>query len=239
MLDQSQVDAWLGDFVTKVRDRFEDRLIFVGHIGSWARGEPNPESDIDCLVVLDRVNENDISTLRNIFQGMSDGEFKAGGILVSCEELDQTPAFHLVQLFYHGCKALYGSIEGQLTAPSVEDYITDVRLKACDNLHTARHHLLFSRDLSESLLGLKFNFYNCFFALQNWLLATQGKYIARKSDMLDYLDDPDDAEVVRVARDWYKLSDELTAHAQRYVELLERWGRKMLKKLDDRTNVGC
>jgi len=237
MLGQSQVNAWLGDFVTELKDRFGERLVFVGHIGSWARGEPNPESDIDCLVVLDKINENDISTLRNIFQGMSDSESKAGGILVSCEELDGTPAFHLVQLFYHGCKTFYGSIEGRLTAPSIKDYITDIRLKACDNLHTARHHLLFSRDLSNSVLGLKFNFYNCFFALQNWLLVTRGEFVARKKDISDYLDDPDDAEVVRVARDWYKLTDDLTAHAQRYVELLERWSRKMLKKLEDRTNV--
>lgn len=236
MLEQSQVNTWLEDFVSELKGRFGERLIFVGHIGSWARGEPNPESDIDCLVVLDKVNENDVSTLRNVFQGVSNTEYKAGGILVSCEELDGTPPFHLVQLFYHGCKAVYGSVEDRLTEPSVEDYVTDVRLKACDNLHTARHHLLFSRDLSESIPGLKFNFYNCFFALQNWLLVTQGKFVARKNDMLDYLDDPDDAEVVRVARDWYKLSDELSVNAQRYVELLERWGRKMLKKLEARTS---
>lgn len=39
-----------------LRDAYGDRLIAVRLFGSWARGDAHPESDIDLLVVLDRVD---------------------------------------------------------------------------------------------------------------------------------------------------------------------------------------
>jgi predicted nucleotidyltransferase len=232
MLNQSQVDAWLGEFVRKLKDRFKERLLFAGHIGSWARGEARPESDIDCLVVIDKIGSEDIKDYRTVLGTMPDFDHLGGGILVSLKELSQTPAFHLVQLFFNGCKVLYGSVESILTRPSTEDYLTDIKMKTCDNLHIARHHILFSQDLSGAASGLKFNFYNCFFALQNWIFVTRGRFIATKSDILAFLDDPVDKEVVRIARDWYKLTDDLTARPFYYIELLERWGRGMAARLE-------
>ena len=36
MLDQRAVDQWLDRFVGKLKNTFGDRLLFVGHHGSWA-----------------------------------------------------------------------------------------------------------------------------------------------------------------------------------------------------------
>ena len=43
----------LTEFVEKVRQRFDGRIMSVTLFGSRARGEARPDSDIDLLVVLD------------------------------------------------------------------------------------------------------------------------------------------------------------------------------------------
>jgi predicted nucleotidyltransferase len=231
MLDKAYVEKWLAEFLAKLRERFGDRLIFVVHHGSWARGEARPESDIDCAVVLDRVEDADLATFRDIISSMPDAQTLASGGLVSVAELKLMPRSYLLQLFY-GCEVLHGSIEGVVSPPTQEDLIEDVKLKADDNLHAARHYLLFPHELSEVVHKLKYHFKNSFYALQSWYLISKGEYISTKDEIIDLTDDPVDEEVVRVARDWYKLDDDLTQRPDHYIELLERWSRGMIVKLE-------
>ncbi len=233
-MDQPQVDAWLGDFLAKLKKTFGERLVWVGHHGSWARGEARPESDIDTTVVLDKVEADDITAFRNIVSTMPDAQALASGLLLSVSELRRTPRFHTVQ-FFHGRKELYGSIDGIIEPPRAQDLISDIELKASDNLLAARHYLLFPHDLAKVVLKLKYHFKNCFYALESWILLTQEKFIPTKSGILDYLDDTVDKEVVRVARDWHKLTDDLTARPSYYIGLLERWGRGMVARLEARS----
>lgn len=37
MFDQKAVDLWLGRFLTRLRNTFGNRLVYVGYHGSWAR----------------------------------------------------------------------------------------------------------------------------------------------------------------------------------------------------------
>jgi len=230
-MDQHQVDAWLAGFLAKLKERFGDRLIWVGLHGSWGRQEARPESDIDCMVVLDRIEDSDLYAFRDIVSSMPDAQTVGSGLLLSTAELREAPRFYLVQFFY-GRRVLYGSLRGIVAPLGPEELITDIRLKASDNLHAARHYLLYPHDLPKVVHKLKYPFKNCFYALQSWLLLTQGKYVPAKNEILECLDNPDDREAVRVARDWYKLTNDLTVHAQYYIELLERWSRGMIAKLE-------
>jgi len=231
IMDQHQVDAWLAGFLAKLKERFGDRLIWVGLHGSWGRQEARPESDIDCMVVLDRIEDSDLYAFRDIVSSMPDAQTVGSGLLLSTAELREAPRFYLVQFFY-GRRVLYGSLRGIVAPLGPEELITDIRLKASDNLHAARHYLLYPHDLPKVVHKLKYPFKNCFYALQSWLLLTQGKYVPAKNEILECLDNPDDREAVRVARDWYKLTNDLTVHAQYYIELLERWSRGMIAKLE-------
>jgi len=235
VLNQSQVNAWLAELVAKLKDSFGERLIWVGHNGSWARGEPRAESDTDCIVIIDYIEDGDLTAFRDTMSSMPDAQKLGSGIFLSVTELRQIPRFELVP-FFHGRKVLHGSIEGIVTPPIPADLIEDIRIKTDDNLHAARHYLLYPHDLPKVVHKLKYHFKRCFYALQSWQLLSTGKFINTKVEILDILSDPIDVEVIRVARDWFKIGDDLTARASYYIELLERWSRGMMRKLENYTN---
>jgi predicted nucleotidyltransferase len=231
MIDKVYVDKWLTEFVAKLRQAFGERLVWVGHHGSWARGEARSESDIDMMVILDKVEANDLVTFREIVSSMPDARSLASGLLLSISELKRTPRFYTVE-YFHGRKELYGSIDGIIEHPRAEDLVSDIELKVSDNLLAARHYFLFPHDLTKVVLKLKYPFKNCFYALESWVMLTQDKFISTKNDILELLDDPVDKQVIIVARDWYKLTDDLIERPAYYIELLERWGRGMIGKLE-------
>ena len=47
--------VWTERFLTALDGCFGDRVWFVGLQGSYGRGEAGPDSDIDMVVILDRV----------------------------------------------------------------------------------------------------------------------------------------------------------------------------------------
>lgn len=230
MLDQGVVDQWLAGYVQQLRDTFGDRLAYVGHHGSWARGEAGPHSDIDTWVVLDRVEPEDLEAYRGIIEAMPDSGRLASSCLLSIPELSAWPRTDLAQL-HHGCRTLQGTLDGLVEKPTDADLIEEIRLKAAQNLHHARHYLLHPHTLSEVVHRLRDAFKSCFFALQCWILLRERKFIERKVDLLECLPDPDDRDVVRIARDWRELEDDRTASPLYYIQLLERWSRSTLERL--------
>lgn len=230
MINQSEVNKWLDDYLKRLRDGFSDRLKFVGHHGSWARGEAKPESDIDTIVVLDRIESHDLEIFRDIVSSMPDAKTLASNALVSVSELQVWPRFDLMQLFY-GCKVLHGTLDGIIEKITTDDLIDSIKVTASANSHHARHYLLHPHELSMAVHNLKYPFKNCFYALQAWVLVKENKFAARKNDLLEILKDADDKEVVLVARDWKELEEDRTKRPLHYINLLERWSRNMMLRL--------
>lgn len=229
MLKQSEVDQWLADFLKRLRKRFGERLIFVGLHGSWARGEAGTTSDIDTIVVLDLIDSQDLIVFRDIIDAMPDAKHLASGGFFSIPEIQLWPRSELMQFFY-GCKTLHGTLTG-IEKPRSIDFKEDIRIKASSNLFQARHYLLYPHDRSKVVLKLYYPFKACFYALQSWILLRDGKYIARKEELLDSLSNPEDREVIQVVRDWEQLKPEFEKRPVYYIELLERWSRNMLLRL--------
>jgi len=230
MINQSEVDKWLDDFLERLHESFIDRLIFVGHHGSWARGEPKLGSDIDTIVVLDHINSHDLDVFRDIISSMPDAKNVASGALLAIPELQVWPRFDLVQLYY-GCKVLHGTLDGIIEKTKNIDLIDCIRVIASANSHHARHYLLYPHNLSKAVHNLKYPFKSCFYALQAWILLKENKYVARKNGILKILKDADDKEVVLVARDWKELEEDRTKRPLYYINLLELWSRNMLLRL--------
>jgi predicted nucleotidyltransferase len=232
MRKRRDVDRWLKELIERLRRAFGERLVAVMHHGSWARGEGAPDSDIDVRIVLDTVGEADLDVLREVIQSMPDADSVASGILTSVEELRAWPRHELVQ-WLDATETLWGSGEGLAEKPKPEDLLEDVRIKVSDVVHTARHYLLFPHDPKVVVHRLHYRFKECFFGMQSWMLLTEGKYYQKKTALLEVLTDPDDREVIRIAKDWHDLHEDREQRPEHYIRTLERWGRKMMARIRD------
>jgi predicted nucleotidyltransferase len=76
----AMVEATLDAFLDGIRERFGPRIASIRLFGSYARGEATEESDVDCLVLLDRVDRDDDRAITNL---AADLVWQIGGVVVS------------------------------------------------------------------------------------------------------------------------------------------------------------
>ena len=109
--------AWAKMLAEKALARFGARVWFMGLQVSVRRGAATESSDIDFVLILDRLDTADLSAYRELVRSMPDSE-KACGFVSGRKELLAWPRADLFQ-FYHDTEALYGSLSevGALLCP--------------------------------------------------------------------------------------------------------------------------
>ena len=58
------INKMLNSIENKLINTFKERLIFFGLQGSRARGEESENSDIDIVVILDKLSINDLKIIK-------------------------------------------------------------------------------------------------------------------------------------------------------------------------------
>lgn len=74
------VETTLRAFLAGVRERFGPRVAALRLFGSYARGDATEDSDVDCLVLLDRVDPDDDRAITNL---AADLTWQMSGVVVS------------------------------------------------------------------------------------------------------------------------------------------------------------
>ena len=74
------VETTLQAFVTGVRERFGSRVAEIRLFGSYARGDATADSDLDCLVLLDRADRQDDRAITSL---AADLTWQIAGVVVS------------------------------------------------------------------------------------------------------------------------------------------------------------
>ena len=67
-------------FLEGLREHFGSRLAGVRLFGSYARGEAHEDSDVDCLVLLDRIAPEDERAITDL---TGDLTWQVGGVVIS------------------------------------------------------------------------------------------------------------------------------------------------------------
>ena len=162
--------AWAKMLAEKALARFGARVWFMGLQGSVRRGAATESSDIDFVLILDRLDTADLSAYRELVRSMPDSE-KACGFVSGRKELLAWPRADLFQ-FYHDTEALYGSLSevGALLCP--RDARAALHMGAANVYHAACHSFLFE-DVSANLPAL---YKAAFFVLQAQAFAASGVY---------------------------------------------------------------
>lgn len=216
--------AWVEDAAEKLKQKFGDRLTFVGLQGSRARGEETLSSDIDLVVLVDGLSSEDLTTYREIIQSMPHAEL-ACGFIGSPDVLENWPRHELFQ-FVNDTVSIYGEMS---LAPSdfTRDDAKDAALIGASGIyHGVCHSTVFDGEDESSILRELAK--GASFTLQALCFARTGEYIAKKSDLAKVLDGKD-AEVLEWSIKAKETPGLTVAQTRELSELLLRWSGDIIK----------
>ena len=143
------LDVWLADYVRVMRSAFGGRVRFIGIQGSRARGEAAEGSDIDVVLILDRLDFDDLRRYREAAEALPHRELLCG-FVSGADELRGWDKGELFG-FYHDTRPVLGRLEELIPVPGAGDARRAVHSGACGIYHAAVHNRL--HDKSIPMLG--------------------------------------------------------------------------------------
>lgn len=180
------ISNWLEEIKNKILEHFGNRVLFIGFQGSYKRGEATDSSDIDVVVILDKLGIEDLKSYRQIVKSMPFTE-KACGFISGEREIKNWSKSDIFQ-FYFETEALFGCLQDIITPPSRRDIEQTIRIGVQNLYHAACHSFVFDEDIQQSIAS----FYKMsFFVLQAKYYLANGVYIATKKQLLPLLSGTD------------------------------------------------
>lgn len=176
------LESWTAGYAARLHETFPDRVLFIGLQGSRARNEAGPDSDIDMVVVLDRVEPADLDACRRMIAALPHTE-KCCGFLCGRKELAGWPPFDALALALD-TRPLYGTLDGLLPPIGEETAREALRVGAANLYHALCHGWLYGSDPARVLdARLK----EAFFAVRMAQLVKTGVYTAAARDLAERL----------------------------------------------------
>lgn len=214
---------WLKNFAEEIKKGFENRVEFIGLQGSHGRGEASEESDIDIVVILDRVGIEDLKKYDEIISQMEDRE-KICGFISGKEELicwEKADAFQ----FYYDTEPLVGNIDFLLPTIKKSDIRRAVLVGSCNVYHMCGHNILHEKDLE-----ILFSLYKAAsFVLQAKYYYETGRYIKKKADLLPKLSE-ENRKILRIYMEIKKIENISEEQFFNYSAELFNWSGSLIKE---------
>ena len=127
------VNLWMKEFIELLKRTFSERIYFVGLQGSYGRGEATDSSDIDVVVILDKLTVDDIKTYTDMIDTLPNRELICG-FLSGKDELVNWEPSDLFQ-FYYDTTPIVGSLDELLTRIDKEAVDRAIKIGACNIYH--------------------------------------------------------------------------------------------------------
>ncbi len=215
------IGKWMRKYTEAVSDCFCGRIRFIGLQGSYARGEATESSDIDAVLILDRLDGEDVEKYGRTLDTLPERD-KICGFLCGEEELKNWERADLFQLCFD-TEPVLGTLDGYIKMIGESDIRRAVRLGACNIYHMCVHNMLYEKN-AEILKGL---FKSAFFTLRAKAYLETGRYEMKKTALLSLLS-PEDLVISDTAEKVKKLclwdgktidaSEKLLAWASEYIK---------------------
>ncbi len=176
------IKNWIEIFVNRLEETFKKRIWFVGLQGSYARNEANENSDIDIVVILDKVDIQDLIIYRGMLDKLPNRDLICG-FVSGKQELMNWSAADLFQ-FYYDTLPIIGSLDVLLNKITKSDIKNAIKSGACNIYHTVVHN--FVHEKSEEILK---NIYkSAKFVIQAIYFYQTGKYVKDTLQLLEVVE---------------------------------------------------
>ena len=174
------IDNYLEKLISRCKETFCKRLVYVGLQGSYLRGEATENSDIDVMIVLDGFSDEDMKTYRSILKEIGWYE-KSCGFICGKEDLANWNPLESLQLKYT-TKDLFGNLEKLLSPATRQDEINYVKISLGNFYHEICHRYIHAGD-EKSRDKLRTSCKQLYFVIQNLHYLESGDFILKKSDL--------------------------------------------------------
>ena len=179
------IDLWIYEYQKAIENKFGNRVWFIGLQGSYGRGEATEQSNIDVVLILDKVTVEDLKVYSDILDTLPERS-KACGFISGKEELLAWEASDLFQ-FYYDTVPITGSLDILLKYIQREDIIRAIHIGVCNAYHMCVHNLVHEKSLDI----LKAIYKSVAFTLQAIAFYQTGKYEKYKSNLQSLLKQED------------------------------------------------
>ncbi|MBO5948461.1 nucleotidyltransferase domain-containing protein [bacterium] len=217
------INVWLDIVIKKLQKEFDQRLLFVGLQGSYNRGEATQSSDIDLVVILEKLTFEDLKKYHLIIDSMADKD-KACGFISGIEELQNWSKSDLFQFFYD-TKSLIGNLQDLIQPPTIEDTAQAIKISSENLYHTAVHSFIHSNNRAEDLKNL---YKGAFFVLQAKYFSESGKYIPTKMELLELLNGID-RDILNTCINRNNINEKATIELENLYKMLIQWSSDNIK----------
>ncbi len=171
------IKTWMKSFTEKVERIFAERVWFIGLQGSYGRGEATETSDIDVVVILDKLRINDLKTYRDMLDTLPNRDLICGFISGKAELLNWETS-DLFQ-FCYDTTPIKGTLDCLLEKIDKQVVKRAIRIGACNIYHACVHN--FVHEKSDDILRSIYK--SAVFVMQAVLFYETGKYIKSKSEL--------------------------------------------------------
>lgn len=212
------IKLWMECFTELLKETFGERVYFVGLQGSYGRGEATEASDIDAVVILDKLTANDIKAYGDMIDTLPHRELICGFLSGKDELMNWEPS-DLFQ-FYYDTTPIIGTLDELLT--KIDNAAVDraIKIGACNIYHGCVHNMLYEK--SDNIVrGL---YKSASFVIQAIVFKNTGKYIKHQKDLLQVVN----SEEKEILNDFIALKNGAAVELDTMSERLFNWVKKLI-----------
>ena len=183
-----ELEKYISNLVSLLKDRFGERLLYVGLQGSYLRDEADENSDIDIMVIIDNMTVQDMDNYKNALACVGYSE-KSCGFICGRSEMANWNPLEICQLL-HTTKDLHGKLVNFVPSYTVEDEKNYIKLSLGNLFHELCHRYIHS-DREKNIAWLPLTYKSVFFIIQNIYYLDKGTFIATKRELIKHLENKD------------------------------------------------
>ena len=230
-MTKTEVQTLLKRFVNVMKKAYGKNLVFIIHHGSWATGEANSDSDIDSLVMLEKITKRELAKLRDILNRKEFEKFTV--LLFSRLDMDNFIPFARHQ-FHYGAKLLYGKCP--LPEPTREEMLIEIK-KIADEVGFWSKYLFTHQKQAENIVRkMYWRFKEAIIALKVYIHWKTGEFPVTRKRLKELLNDPKDKEIVTIIENWEKNKDTYEKNPDPLLIKGLDFSQRLLKKINKKTS---
>ena len=189
------IENYINRLINELKKKFGYRLLYVGLQGSYLREEADERSDIDVMVLLDKLTTDDLELYKTIIAENENSE-KSCGFICGKSELNNWNPSEMCQLI-NTTKDYYGKLSEYIPAYTTEDNRNFIKLSLNNLYHEICHRYIHaSKEKNKEKLPVSYK--SVFFILQNIHYQETGNFLQTQKELLLQLSE-DDKKVLSMA----------------------------------------